>query len=75
MLPLFHRQGECIGCDSCTEIAPDYFRMNDEGLAELIRETGTEGPYTRSEGFEEDRDHLQEAAEACPVQIIHLNRP
>ena len=75
MLPLFHRQAECIGCDSCAEIAPDYFRMNDEGLAELIRKTGTDGPYTRSEGFDEDQPQLEEAAEAWPVQIIHLTRP
>jgi ferredoxin len=44
--------------------------MNDDGMAELMHQTGLDGPYICSEGFGEDRERLVEAQEACPVQII-----
>ena len=75
MLPIFHRQRECIGCESCVEISPNYFRMNKDGLAELIESTKVEEPYIHAQGFEEDRESLTEAAAACPVHIILLDRP
>ncbi len=75
MIPIFHRQCECIGCFSCVEIAPETFKINDEGLAELHHKLSEEAPYTISEAFNEDEAALKEAASACPVEIILLKRP
>jgi len=53
---------ECIGDGSCEDIAPDYFQLDEEGLATVIKDPVAE----------EDEDLVREAAEACPVEAITL---
>ncbi|SDB32833.1 ferredoxin [Desulfonatronum thiosulfatophilum] len=51
---------ECIGCESCVEICPEVFKMDEQsGKAEVIMPEG--GP----------EDQIEEAMETCPVQCIH----
>lgn len=49
----------CIGCGVCAEVCPDVFRIADDGLSEII---------AKPEGNEEA---VQEAADSCPVEVIH----
>ncbi len=50
----------CIGCETCTEICPEVFRMDEiKEKAEVIQ----------SEGGSESC--IDEAMEACPVSCIH----
>ena len=52
-------QDECISCESCTEICPEVFRMNDDTKAEILPNvTGSE-------------ECIQEAMDTCPVECIH----
>lgn len=52
-------QEECISCESCVQICPSAFRMNDDDKAEVLEEsTGTE-------------ECIQEAMETCPAECIH----
>jgi len=49
----------CIGCETCVDICPEVFRMNDEtDLAEVILAEG--GP----------EEQIEEAIESCPVECI-----
>ena len=50
----------CIGCELCSQICPDVFRMDDEGLAEV---------YTNPIP-EDSEESTQEAADNCPVGVI-----
>lgn len=50
----------CIGCGVCAEVCPDVFRIAGDGLSEII---------AKPEGNEEA---VQEAAESCPVEVIHV---
>lgn len=52
----------CIICNACEDIAPDVFLVNDEGC--IVRDGAPldNGPL------------IQEAAEACPVEIIKFNK-
>lgn len=54
------REG-CIGCGVCADTCPDVFRMADDGLSEVI---------APPDGNEEA---VQEAAESCPVEVIHVD--
>ena len=74
MFRISHLQRDCIGCDSCTELAPAYFRMNDDGIAVLRAPLKEETPWIHGEGFDGDRADVEEAAEACPMKIIEINR-
>ena len=53
----------CIGCGLCEQTAPEVFRMSEDGLADVI---GDEVPAGSEEG-------AVEAAENCPVGVIHLD--
>ena len=51
---------ECKGCETCVELCPDVFAMNEaEEVAEVILEEG--GP----------EDCIEEAIDSCPVECIH----
>lgn len=69
-----HRKPECIGCRACAAIAPEFWEMDEEGLSHL------KGSSVNEQGHEilviPDKDSLinQEAAEACPVQIITVEK-
>lgn len=52
----------CIGCELCTSICPNVFRMTNEGFAEVFAKPGTE-----------DEDGVKEAAESCPVNVISVS--
>ena len=68
-----HKKQECIGCALCAEVAPAYFRMDEEGEAELIQVLRQDDSFHYGEGFEEDRDILCQAEKGCPVDIIRVN--
>ncbi|GFK93772.1 Ferredoxin-1 [Fundidesulfovibrio magnetotacticus] len=52
-------QDECISCESCVQICPAAFEMNDDGKAqELESATGGE-------------ECIQEAMDTCPAECIH----
>ncbi len=51
---------ECVGCESCVEIAPEVFEFHeDEEKAVVIKAEGG------------DEALIEEAMEACPVDCIH----
>lgn len=51
----------CLGCGTCVTIAPEIFKMGDDGKAEVIS-----GDFT---GMDEK---LNQAKDSCPVQAITL---
>jgi ferredoxin len=51
---------ECIGCESCCEIAPEVFQFDQgSGKAQVYNPDGA------------PEDKIQEAIDTCPVQCIH----
>jgi ferredoxin len=56
----------------CAEVAPQYWKMDENGEAQLLRVTRADSSFQYGEGFEEDRDVLQEAEAGCPVNIIKV---
>lgn len=72
MLTIKHKRGECIGCMACAEQAPDYWFMDEDGIAQLFQVSSQSGPFQVAKGFHEDRRRLEEAADSCPVNIIRI---
>lgn len=50
----------CIGCGVCADVCPKVFHIADDGLSEVI---------AQPDGNE---DAVFEAAESCPVEVIHV---
>jgi len=55
-------QDLCIGCGTCVGIAPDYFKLNDEGKSHVIKKYD-----------EKDKDKIEDAIDSCPANAITLN--
>lgn len=51
-------QDECLGCESCVEICPEAFVMNDEGKAEVVPDADA------------DAECVDEAIGSCPAACI-----
>lgn len=56
----FYVDDQCIGCDMCRSLAPDFFEMNSDGNSYIKQQ-----PQSQS-----DIDLCTEAMESCPVQAI-----
>lgn len=52
----------CIGCGNCVNLAPDYFKLDDESKSKVIKKYD-----------EADKDLNKEAIDNCPVDAISLN--
>ncbi len=66
-----NREG-CIGCGTCVALCPKFWEMDDsEGKANLkdAKKNEETGEYELSV---EEIECNQEAAEACPVQVIRI---
>jgi len=53
-------QDECIACESCVEIAPGAFAMDQEIEKAYVKDV--EGAT---------QEEVEEAMDTCPVQCIH----
>ncbi len=61
MKALIDRDG-CILCELCADTCPEVFRMGEDGPAETIAD----------EIPKEFEDAAKNAAESCPVEVIHI---
>jgi ferredoxin len=66
-----HDRPNCIGCGACTAVAPDFWEMVEDGKSS-IKNGKKVGDKEEKEIDEKDFAANKEAAESCPVNVIHL---
>ncbi len=68
-----HYKKDCISCGACAAIAPQFWEMDEEGMSQLkgAQEVGDHWELQMED--DEAKEANQEAADVCPVQIIHIN--
>jgi len=71
---ILHNFDECISCGACAAICPEFWEMDDEGMAHLKESVKVEDHWERSIDTEDSRARNQEAADACPVDIIKIEK-
>lgn len=59
---------QCIGCGSCQALCSKYFELIDDGKSHIKEAT----KQSVEELEVEKIDCAQSAADACPVQCIHI---
>jgi len=68
-----HDRPNCIGCSACASIAPKFWEMSDlDGKSDIIEAKMDEDGWEELAISEENFQCNLDAAEACPVNVIHL---
>ena len=62
----------CIGCGACVVIAPKFWEMKDDGKSSLIKGEKDKKGWEKKKITQKDFDINLEAAESCPVEVIHI---
>ena len=57
-----HDHENCIGCGACVAVNDETWEMGDDGKSKCKKETFEESELPKQ----------KEAAEACPVNVIHI---
>jgi len=76
---VYDRKG-CIGAAACAAVSPEFWEMKDDGKAHLIgSKTDEDGNEVliitesqMTDGVKKALESNKEAAEVCPVQVIHI---
>ncbi len=72
MPTIVYQRNKCIGCNYCTEEAPDYWRMSKkDGKSVLLHSSEKKGFWTLNIN-EADIAQNVKAANACPVKVIQV---
>lgn len=71
MVKIIQEREKCIGCGSCAALCPKFWQMAEDGKSTLINSKQD----AKTGNYELEADAVecnQEAADSCPVQIIHI---
>jgi ferredoxin len=64
---------DCTSCGACWDTCPEFFEQNpDDNFSQVVEEYRTGGNPGEGEAPEDLGESVREAAEACPVEIIHV---
>lgn len=76
MQKIRHDRPGCIGCWACVAIAPEHWKMSEDGKSSVIN---AEKIIENNETKEELKDIKEgefdvnlDAAQNCPVNVIHI---
>lgn len=74
MIRILHHRDKCIGCYYCVDIAPARWEIDEiDGKSTLIESIEKKGIFIAKAPDMEYDENLQ-AAEACPVGIIKVEK-
>ena len=63
---------ECIGCGSCAALCSKFWDLSDDDMKAHIKDGKKNDAGEEFEIKDEDLPCNMEAAEACPVNCIHV---
>ena len=67
-----HDRPNCIGCAACAAVTPDFWEMNEDGKSDIKQAKNREDGWQTREIEEKEFAANKEAADACPVNVIHI---
>lgn len=71
-IKLIHDRPVCIGCGACAAVCPKYWEMAQDGKSDI--KGGKHLPGDQQELELADIECNMEAAQACPVNCIHIEK-
>jgi len=67
-----HDRPNCIGCSACAAVSPEFWEMADDGKSDIKTGKVDGRGWQVLEIDEGDYDKNKQAADVCPVNVIHL---
>ena len=71
---IVHFRKNCIGCNSCVNIAPQTWVMDEKEGKSVLVGAKQKGDLFVGEVFDCDLEANRRAAEACPTRVIQINK-
>ena len=74
---IVYKRNDCIGAGPCMAVAPDFWTLNEaqDGRADIVKEKEPKKLENNDQEIiidEKDLEVNMEAAEGCPVNVIHI---
>ena len=67
-----HDRPNCIGCGACAALQPSLWEMDQDGKSNIVAGKKLANGCEEKDFDESDHEAHKEAAEACPVNVIHI---
>ena len=67
-----HDRANCIGCGACAAVAPNLWKMNDDGKSDIVGGKKVNDDLQELDIDEKDFQINKESADSCPVNAIHI---
>ena len=74
MYKLQHDKANCIGCGACEAVAGDFFEMKEDGKSQVKGGKKLDNDQYELDFEEKDFKAIKDAADSCPVNVIHINK-
>lgn len=69
---LEHDRENCIGCAACTAVNNKHWKMGEDGKADIVDSKKRDDGWEELDLEEEEFLINKEAADSCPVNVIHI---
>lgn len=69
---LQHDRPNCIGCSACEAVAPEFWEMMEDGKSDIKNSRDLSNGWQELEISEKNFQENKDAADSCPVNVIHL---
>jgi ferredoxin len=69
MFKLVTERDRCTSCGTCEDLCPELFKLDETGISHII---DSERVENNDELEMEEKKCSMDAAESCPVMIIHI---
>lgn len=69
---LEHDRPNCIGCGACAAVCPAFWEMAEDGKSDIKDAKNRDDNWQERDIEEADYEGNKEAADACPVNVIHI---
>jgi ferredoxin len=69
---IIHYKKDCISCGACAMICPEFWNLDEDGVAQLEGGKKVGERWEKTITTEEDRAKIQETVDACPAEVIKL---
>lgn len=69
------QRNKCIGCNYCSELAPEYFRISKkDGKSVLLHSIDKNGFFVLKTNCFFSKETYKKASRICPVGIITIKK-